>query len=286
MRLVIVTGLSGAGKSHALRIMEDLGFFCVDNLPPLLIGTLVGLCRKEGMERVAIGADIRGGRFFGDINRALVDLKDYGIDYELLFLDAADEVLIKRYKESRRSHPLAALGSLSEAIAEERRELSRLREEANLLIDTSQILPKQLRERLNDVYAEGSAAGFHVSIVTFGYKRGIPAEADFVYDVRFIPNPFYVENLRNKTGQDRPVRDFVMAFEGSQPFAESVAAQLVAVIPLYRKEARNELVVAIGCTGGQHRSVAMAEVLQEMLLKAGYNATVSHRDMARERDSR
>lgn len=286
MRLVIVTGLSGAGKSHALRIMEDLDFFCVDNLPPLLIGTLVGLCRKEGTERVAIGADIRGGRFFGDINRSLADLKDYGIEYELLFLDATDETLIKRYKETRRSHPLAAMGSLTDAITEERRELSALRDSANLLIDTSQLLPKQLRERLNAVFAEGSAAGFRVSLVTFGFKRGIPPEADFVYDVRFIPNPFYVEGLRDKTGQDKEVRDFVMAYEGSQVFCDSVVAQLLAVIPMYRKEARNELVVAVGCTGGQHRSVAMAECFQEKLLKAGYAATISHRDMIREKESR
>lgn len=286
MRLVIVTGLSGAGKSHALRIMEDLDFFCVDNLPPLLIGTLVGLCRKEGMERVAIGADIRGGRFFGDINRSLADLKDYGIEYELLYLDATDETLIKRYKETRRNHPLAVMGSLSDAIAEERRELSALRDSANLLIDTSQLLPKQLRERLNAVFAEGSAAGFRVSLVTFGFKRGIPPEADFVYDVRFIPNPFYVEGLRDKTGQDKEVRDFVMTFEGAQVFCDSVVTQLLAVIPMYRKEARNELVVAVGCTGGQHRSVAMAECFQEKLLKAGYTATISHRDMNREKESR
>jgi RNase adapter protein RapZ len=286
MRLVIVTGLSGAGKSHALRIMEDLGFFCVDNLPPLLIGTLVGLCRKQDMEKVAIGTDIRGGRFFGDIYKSLYDLKDYGIHYEVLFLDATDETLIKRYKESRRSHPLAAMGNLADAITEERNQLGRLRDNANFVVETSQLLTKQLRERLTDVFADGVAAGFHISFVTFGYKRGIPAESDFVYDVRFIPNPFYVDRLRDHTGRDEDVREYVMAFEGTQPFIDSVTGQLLALIPLYKKEAKNELVVAVGCTGGQHRSVVLAEIFQEKMLKAGYRATVSHRDMQREKESR
>jgi RNase adapter protein RapZ len=287
MRLVLVTGLSGAGKSHALRIMEDLGFFCVDNLPPLLIGTLVGLCRKQDMEKVAIGADIRGGRFFGDIYKALYDLKDYGVDYEVLFLDATDETLVKRYKESRRAHPLAtSIGSLAEAIASERDQLYRLRDNANFVIDTSQLLPKQLRERITDLFTDGASAGFHITFVTFGYKRGIPAEADMVYDMRFIPNPFYVDRLKEKTGRDQEVKDYVMAFEGTQTFIDSITEQLLFLIPLYKQEAKNELVVAIGCTGGQHRSVVLAEVLQTKMLKAGYRATVSHRDMDRDRETR
>jgi UPF0042 nucleotide-binding protein len=287
MRLVLVTGLSGAGRSLALRIMDDLGFFCVDNLPPLLIGTLVGLCRKQDMQKVAIGADIRGGRFFGDIYKALFDLKDYGVSYEVLFLDATDETLVKRYKESRRGHPLAeSFASLPEAIASEREQLYRLRDAASYVIDTSQLLPKQLRERLTDILADGEAAGFHISFVTFGYKRGIPAEADIVYDARFIPNPFYVDRLRAKTGRDEEVKEYVLAFEGSTKFIESVSEQLLYLIPFYKQEAKNELVVAIGCTGGMHRSVVLAETLQSRMLKAGYRATVAHRDMEREQEGR
>jgi UPF0042 nucleotide-binding protein len=287
MRLVLVTGLSGAGKSQTLRIMEDLGFFCVDNLPPLLIGTLVGLCRKQDMEKVAIGADIRGGRFFGDIYKALYDLKDYGVSYEVLFIDASDETLVKRYKESRRAHPLAeSLGNLPDAIASEREQLYRLRDNANFVIDTSQLLPKQLRERLTDVFTDGATAGFHITFVTFGYKRGIPAEADIVYDARFIPNPFYVDRLRDKTGREEEVKEYVMAFEGTGKFIDSVTEQLLFLIPLYKQEAKNEIVVAIGCTGGMHRSVVLAEVFQVKMLKAGYRSTVSHRDMEREKESR
>jgi RNase adapter protein RapZ len=286
MRLVLVTGLSGAGKSQALRIMEDLGFFCVDNLPPLLIGTLVGLCRKQDMEKVAIGADIRGGRFFGDIYKALYDLKDYGISYEVLFLDSTDETLVKRYKESRRAHPLAGMGNLGEAIASEREQLSRLRDNANFIIDTSQLLPKQLRERLTDVFTEGVAAGFHITFMTFGFKRGIPAEADIVYDARFIPNPFYVDRLKERTGRDEEVKEYVLSFEGTTKFIDSVTEQLLFLIPLYKQEAKNELVVAVVCTGGMHRSVVLAEVFQMKMLKAGYRATVSHRDMNREKESR
>jgi RNase adapter protein RapZ len=286
MRLVLVTGLSGAGKSNALRIMEDLGFFCVDNLPPLLIGKLVDLCRKQAMDKVAIGADIRGGSFFGDINKALGSLKASGVGYEVLYLDASDETLVKRYKESRRAHPLASLGSLADAIASEREQISGLREGANLVIDTSQLLPKQLRERLTDMFADSEEAGFHVAFVTFGYKRGIPAEADLVYDARFIPNPFYVEDLRDKTGRDKKVRQYVMAFEGTEKFIDNVTEQLLFLIPLYKQEAKNELVVAIGCTGGQHRSVVIAEALHGRMLKAGYRSTVSHRDMEREQESR
>ena len=286
MRLVLVTGLSGAGKSHALRIMEDLGFFCVDNLPPLLIGTLVGLCRKQEMDKVAIGADIRGGRFFGDIYKALYDLKDYGIGYEVLFLDATDETLVKRYKESRRAHPLAGVGNLTDAIASERDQLYRLRENANFIVDTSQLLPKQLRERLTDLFTDGAAAGFHITFVTFGYKRGIPAESDIVFDVRFIPNPFYVDRLKDKTGRDSEVKEYVMAFEGTQKFIDSVTEQLLFLIPLFKQEAKNELVVGIGCTGGMHRSVVLADALQTKMLKAGYRATVAHRDMDKDKDTR
>ena len=287
MRLVLVTGLSGAGKSHALRIMEDLQFFCVDNLPPLLIGTLVGLCKKQDMDRVAIGADIRGGRFFGDIYKALNDIGGWGVEYEVLFLDASDEMLIKRYKESRRSHPLSAkTGTLAEAIAEEREQLSPLRDEADFVIDTSQLLPGQLRERLNDLFTDSATAGFHVNFLSFGYKRGLPSEADMVFDVRFIPNPFYVDELRNKTGRDQGVRDYVMAFEGTAPFIEQVVNLLLYIIPQYMKEAKNELVVAVGCTGGQHRSVALAEAFHEKMLKAGVRSTVSHRDIDREKGMR
>ena len=288
MRLVLVTGLSGAGKSYAIRSMEDLGFFCVDNLPPLLIGTLVGLCRKQDMDKVAIGADIRGGRFFGDIYKALYDLKDYGINYEVLFLDATEETLVKRYKESRRAHPLAGDNtvSLTEAITNEREQLSRLRDNANFVIDTSQLLPKQLRERLTDVFADGAAAGFHITFETFGFKRGIPADADIVFDVRFIPNPFYVDRLKDRTGRDDEVKEYVMSFEGTTKFIDSVTEQLLFLIPMFKQEAKNELVVAIGCTGGMHRSVVLADILQMKMLKAGYRATVSHRDMARDIETR
>lgn len=284
MRLILVTGMSGAGKSQALRYMEDMGFFCVDNLPPMLLPQFISMCQKrENMERIAVGIDVRGGRFFDDIHGALYELKDIPVNYEVLFLDARNDVLIKRFKETRRLHPLGHTGTLSEAIAEEKRMMEPLRANATYTIDTSMMLPRELKERLTELLSDScSVSKFHISIISFGFKYGIPAEADLVFDVRFIPNPFYVDRLKTHTGRDEDVRDFVMAYEETQTFLNKCSDMLRFLIPLYIREGKSELVISIGCTGGMHRSVAIADELGDLLSSEECKVSVSHRDMEKE----
>ncbi|BCV20180.1 RNase adapter RapZ [Moorella sp. Hama-1] len=284
-RLVIVTGLSGAGKTQAVRCLEDLGFFCVDNLPPSLIPGLVDLLghpgkEGEGITKVALVMDIRGGEFFTGLDAALNYLDGLGIPYEILFLEAADEILVRRYKETRRRHPLSSGGQILEGIIEERRRLEELRGRASKIIDTSELTPRQLKEQVSELFGS-SRRQLIVSIISFGYKYGIPLDADLVMDVRFLPNPYYVPALRPFTGHDRCVKDFVLASPVTQQFTKQFTALLRFLIPHYLNEGKSHLVIAIGCTGGQHRSVALANKLGEFLQSEDYVVTVKHRDVVR-----
>ncbi len=282
MRLLIVTGLSGAGKTMAIRYLEDMGFFCVDNLPPKLILQFVKLCEQsEGrIDRVAIVVDIRGRGFFDDLLGCLSEMKDEGYNYEILFLEASDNVLIKRYKESRRAHPLVKEGRIISGIQKERERLERIREIADHIIDTSNLYPKQLKENLVELFHDNqNNEGLLISIISFGFKHGILLDADLVFDVRFLPNPFYVDELKIHTGQKPEVRDYVFKFPETKKFMDKLVDMLEFLIPNYIKEGKLQLVVGIGCTGGMHRSVAIADTLYEILQEKGYRVSVEHRDI-------
>ena len=286
MKLVIVTGMSGAGKSSTLKMLEDLGFFCIDNLPALIIEKLAELftgplSETPGVElgKVAIGVDARTG--LNSLKKPLEDLKAQGISYEIFFLDAEDSVLVKRFKETRRAHPLALEGRIEDGIAEERKQLEYLRKNATIILDTSHMLIRDLKKEINDIYAANKSYGnLYVNILSFGFKYGIPADADLVFDVRFLPNPFYIEELKNHTGRDRNVHDYLMSFEEAHIFLEKLREMVLFLIPNYVKEGKNQLVIAVGCTGGKHRSVCLAEELYNELSKsAEYGLRIEHRDI-------
>ena len=281
MQLLIVTGLSGAGKTTALKSLEDMGFYCVDNLPPVLVPQMAKLCDEtESIDRVALGIDIRGGVFFSGIDKTLKELDERRIPYEILFYDAADEELIRRYKETRRAHPLGDDGMLGEIIRKERQMLASLKARATRVIDTTSMLTRHSREMLLRLYGGGDIdKSLHVSVVSFGFKRGIPQEADLVFDVRFIPNPFYDSTMRGMNGLDKPVRDFVFSYEESHEFMQKTLDMLCYLIPRYVSEGKARLVVGIGCTGGQHRSVVLAEALATALHEKGFHTSVTHRDL-------
>jgi len=281
MRFVIITGLSGAGKSQAVKYLEDFGYFCVDNLPPALITKFVELCHqtKGKIEKIALVIDIRGGLFFEDLFASLQELKESLFQYEILFLDASDEILVKRFKETRRIHPLSGDGTISEGILKEREKLQYLKEKATNIIDTTNLIPSQLKEELRNIYLEGNETNnLIINIVSFGFKKGIPLDADLVFDVRFLPNPFYVETLRDFTGQEESVREYVMNSSISVAFLEKLYDLLDFLIPCYIKEGKNQLVIAIGCTGGKHRSVTIAHALFHRLKEEGQRVIVNHRD--------
>lgn len=283
MRFVIVTGLSGAGKTQAIRSLEDLGFFCVDNLPPALLPKFADLCyQTEGrIDRVALVIDIRGGKFFDDLFESLSQFKMQNYDYEILFLDADDEVLIKRFKESRRSHPLAPDGRVADGIEEERKKLAEVKSKADNIINTSNLTPRQLKEEIIHIFLEGKKfEGIIISVVSFGFKYGIPLDSDLVFDVRFLPNPYYVETLKKKSGKDEPVRAYVMRWPEARQFLDKVADMTEFLIPYYIKEGKTHLVISVGCTGGRHRSVVMANNIYEMLRKNGHRVVVDHRDIS------
>lgn len=284
LEIVFVTGMSGAGRTTALKIMEDLGFFCVDNLPIPLIEKFVQLTREgeEGkIHRVSMGIDIRSTDDFSQLQPIFDQLKEDGIDSRILFLDADDKTLIKRYKESRRKHPLAGQGRIETGLAREREALQFLKEESDFIIDTSQLLTRELRAELERIFVEQE--DFHslmISVLSFGFKYGIPADSDLVFDVRFLPNPYYVPELRELTGLDAGVRDFVMKYEESGIFTEKLADLIRFLIPYYIEEGKNQLIISIGCTGGKHRSVALAEELYRKLAEGrGYGIRIEHRDI-------
>ncbi|HIS32088.1 MAG TPA: RNase adapter RapZ [Candidatus Limivivens intestinipullorum] len=283
MRFVIVTGMSGAGKSTALRMLEDMGYFCVDNLPIALLekfGELAGTLGGD-VRGVALGVDIRSGQALEELDCALEALKNSGISYKILYLDASDAVLVKRYKETRRSHPLAKDGRIDRGIALERKKLAFLKEKADYILDTSQLLTRELNQELDKIFMDNQDfKNLMISVLSFGFKYGIPQDCDLVFDVRFLPNPFYVEELKHKTGNDREVQDYVMGSELSGIFLDKLTDMLDFLIPNYVLEGKNQLVIGIGCTGGKHRSVTLANRLFERLsTRKEYGVRLEHRDI-------
>lgn len=281
MRFIIVTGLSGSGKSEAMKSLEDIGFYCIDNLPPTLITKFAELCYQgnSNIDKVALGIDIRGREFFETLHESLSYLEKEDYKYEVLFLDCADDVLVKRYKMTRRNHPLAKSTQITEGIKEERAILQTLREKADSIIDTSNMKPRDLKEEISRLYLEGEEnPKLTISVVSFGFKHGIPIDADLVFDVRFLPNPYYIEDLRPKTGDDQEVRDYVMDSEVSKEFFAKLKDMIEFLIPQYIEEGKSHLVIAIGCTGGRHRSVTISNLIYDELIKKGYRVVKKHRD--------
>ncbi|GAB7386668.1 RNase adapter RapZ [Bacillaceae bacterium] len=283
IHLLIITGMSGAGKTVAMQSLEDLGFFCVDNLPPILIPKFAELIEQSGgrIEKVALVIDLRGREFFESLFDAIDCLDEMkAINYQILFLDANDQVLVRRYKETRRRHPLAPEGLPLEGIIAERKLLEELKGRASQIIDTSQMKPAQLKELIARQFAQVSNR-FTVHVLSFGFKYGIPIDADLVFDVRFLPNPHYVDSLRPKTGQDREVAEYVFKWSETQQFLQKLLDFIIYTLPYYQREGKSQLVIAVGCTGGKHRSVAIAEHLASRL---GPECTVhvSHRDITRD----
>lgn len=272
MNLVIVTGMSGAGKSSSLKFLEDMGFFCVDNLPPFLISKFL----DSNLKRIAIGIDIRGGELFEDLFTNLEKLDSY----KILFLDAADDVLIKRFKETRRIHPLAKNGRVITGISQERKILQEVKSKADYIIDTSYMRTNELKEKINDIFiAQKKFDSMIINIISFGFKHGIPHDSDLVFDVRFLPNPFYISELKELTGNDLPVKNYVLNQDASKIFLNKFLDLINFLLPNYIHEGKNQLVISIGCTGGQHRSVALANVIYENLLVMGHSVFINHRDI-------
>ena len=283
MRFIIVTGLSGAGKTEATRSLEDMGYFCVDNLPPKLIPKFAEACvQSQGkINKVALVIDIRGGIFFDDLFESLNYLKNQDFKYEILFLDASDEVLVKRFKETRRSHPLAPGSRIITGINEERNRLREVKDRADIIIDTSKYAIKDLREEMTKNYGdvEQPQKQLSVTILSFGFKYGIPVDSDLVFDVRFIPNPFYIPELKPYSGNDEPVKNYVLAQEETKEFIRRIDDLLDFLIPNYKKEGKRQLIISVGCTGGRHRSVAIANALYKSLANKNYSISVEHRDI-------
>ena len=286
MRFVIVTGMSGAGKSTALKMLEDVGYFCVDNLPFPLISKLSELTLMPNTEinKIAVGVDIRSGQSFSQFEEILDQLTETGFQYEILFLDSRDDVLIKRYKETRRNHPLAKEGRLDEGIKKERIKLDGLRRRADYILDTSNTLTRELKMELNKIFVENKEfKNIYVTVCSFGFKYGIPSDADLVFDVRFLPNPYYIEDMRYQTGNDTGIREFVMANDSAKEFLQKLKDMVRFLIPNYISEGKHQLVVAIGCTCGKHRSVTLANELYEALGQdENLGIKIEHRDIEKD----
>ncbi len=286
MQLVIVTGMSGAGKSRVIDTLEDIGFFCVDNMTPKLIPTFVQLLEDsaEVREKVAIVADIRLGGSFSHLFKAIEELKTMNCEYRILFIDADNDVILRRYQETRRKHPLLKYDesqNLQDIIVKEREMLSKARDLADYVIDTSLISPAQLKERVAKLFIEDVSATMKVNVLSFGFKYGAPKDSDLVFDVRCLPNPFYVPELKYQTGLDAPVRDYVMSFKEAQDLEPKLLDLINYLVPLYRTEGKSQLTISIGCTGGKHRSVVFAEIVYNSIKDMGFNVSVLHRDMNR-----
>lgn len=283
MKVIIVTGLSGAGKSVAVDALEDIGYFCADNMPPKLIPTFVGLAAdsREKRDKVAIVSDIRASGSFYDLFCAIDELKAMKYDVSVLYFDALDEVLVRRFKETRRKHPLLEQnnGSVIDAIQAEREILQPVRQIADYVIDSSNIMPAECKEKVASLFLENPNSSVGVHCVSFGYKYGIPGDSDLVFDVRCLPNPFYELELKQKTGLDEPVRDFVMKWPQSKEFLSKILDLVDYLLPFYKKEGKSTLVIAVGCTGGRHRSVVFAEKIFEHLNCRGYLLSIKHRDI-------
>ncbi|MBQ3198953.1 MAG: RNase adapter RapZ [Firmicutes bacterium] len=283
MELKIVTGMSGAGKTNLVQVLEDMGYYCVDNLPPNLFGKFVDLILQvqDDGARVALVADVRGGKFFADVYDVLQDLRNKGINYEIIFLEASDEILVRRYKETRRRHPLTKSGSVLEGIQEERKRLQRIRGEADVIIDTSNLKVQDFKQRVADLLQGGADERLLVNVTSFGFKYGLPIDVDLVMDVRFLPNPFYVADLKPQTGLDEAVRDYVLQRPESESFLQKYTDLLLELLPQYVQQGKHHLALAVGCTGGQHRSVAVAEEIGRRLTEAETGAVirVNHREL-------
>lgn len=287
MRFVIVTGMSGAGKSTALKMLEDAGYFCVDNLPNPLMEKFAQFAVEsvpQGIQKAALGVDIRSGRSMDELEAVLDQMTAERMEYEILFLDAEDEVLIKRYKETRRNHPLSGNGRIEAGIRLERGKLEFLKKRADYILDTSHLLTRELKSELDKIFVKNQQfKNLMITILSFGFKYGIPEDADLVFDVRFLPNPYYVEGLRPLTGNDKPVRDYVMGFDVAVQFLDKLTDLIAFLIPNYVLEGKNQLVIAVGCTGGKHRSVALAsELYCRLATREEYGLRMEHRDMGKD----
>nr|WP_312579671.1 RNase adapter RapZ [Sedimentibacter sp.] len=284
MEFVILTGLSGAGKSQAIKVLEDINYYCMDNMPPALLPNFAELCKESSKEvnKVAVVADIRGRFFFKDLFNSLEILKNKGIKYRILYLDASDEELVKRYKELRRPHPLSTTGTIIDGIQEERILLKEVKQKSDYIIDTSNMKLGRLKEEILSIFLSGKIShNLNVTIMSFGYKYGIPQDSDLVFDVRFLPNPYYIEELKYNTGNDIKVQDYVMGFETSIVFIEKLGDMLKFLMPLYVKEGKSNLVISIGCTGGKHRSVTISNKIAELLKDKDYRVILTHRDVTK-----
>ncbi|MHC1748464.1 MAG: RNase adapter RapZ [Cellulosilyticaceae bacterium] len=286
MKFIIVTGMSGAGKSTAIKFFEDMGCYCVDNLPPALIPNFAELLSLQKQEEnyeekeVVLGIDIRGGILFEDLFSSLHQLKQAGFQYEILFLDCEDTTLIKRFKETRRTHPIARNERVEEGIEKERLVLDEVKRKASYIIDTTQLLPKDIRDVLIKIYTDHKTfKSLMITLVIFGFKYGVPIDADMVFDVRFAPNPYYIPEMRPLTGNDEIVRDYVMQFEVTQTFFNKLKDMVDFLVPNYMQEGKNQLVIGIGCTGGKHRSVAIGNALFRHLQNNGHAVTIQYRDI-------
>lgn len=285
MKFVVVTGMSGGGKSTAMKMLEDMGFYCVDNLPVLLIKKFTELLETPNteLEKVALGLDVRSSQDFVRVEEVLEDLRKEGYQFEILFMDADDRTLLKRYKETRRIHPLSDKNNprIENGITKEREILTSIKKKADYVIDTSKVLTRELKEELDRIFLQNKEYNnLMINIVSFGFKNGIPQDADLVFDVRFLPNPFYIDELKHITGNDEAVQQYVMSFVEAGEFLEKLKDMLNFLIPGYIKEGKYQLVIAIGCTGGQHRSVTLANALfKEMKDKGKYGLSISHRDI-------
>lgn len=283
MRFVIITGMSGGGKRTALKMLEDEGFYCVDNLPVDLLDKFVEIISSPGSEHehVALGLDVRSTQKFDDVQEALNKLKEEGNNFEVLFMDCDDATLVRRYKESRRMHPLSPEGRVEDGINKEREVLKTTRQKADYIIDTSNLLTRDLKTELNRIFIQNKEYNsLMVNIVSFGFKNGIPQDADLIFDVRFLPNPFYIEELKEKTGNDVEVQEYVKGFKETTEFMDKLTDMVRFLIPNYVKEGKHQLVIGIGCTGGQHRSVTLAnELYRQLLDKGSYGLKITHRDV-------
>ena len=283
MRFVIVTGMSGAGKSSVLKMLEDAGYFCVDNLPIQLVKKFIRLIEQGNQSKVALGIDIRSGQALKEMETVLGDIDRSGYAYEILFLDCAPDVLVKRYKETRRNHPLADVGRVDKGIAIERERLEFLRKRVDVIIDTSHLLIRELKTQINKIYLNDETfSNFYITILSFGFKYGIPGDSDLVFDVRFLTNPYYVPELKKLTGNDAEVRQFVMDSGIATDFLDRLEDMLLFLIPNYIEEGKNQLVISIGCTGGKHRSVTLVNELSKRLSKTEYGLKVEHRDITKD----
>lgn len=283
MRFVIVTGMSGGGKSTAMKMLEDAGFYCADNMPVALVEKFVELLTMPNCEiqKVALGLDVRADQSFDDVNKLVAKMRESKYPFEVLFLEASDSVLLKRYKETRRLHPLSTDGDLMQGITREREVLAKIRDNADYVIDTTNLLTRELKAELDRIFVNNeNYNSLMVNIVSFGFKHGIPQDADLVFDVRFLPNPFYIDELKHKTGLDKEVQDYVMSYPESHEFLDKLSDMISFLIPNYIKEGKYQLVVAIGCTGGQHRSVTLAgELFNRFRNQGDYGLTLRHRDI-------